>query len=148
MPITVSLSACRFWDYLSLIKSWNSWKPLEHLKIIAITTARIKYILKKKYPSKIVLNWCEFKGNSYLILRWLDRAFQGQYVPISGINKDLEISPPQLYYIKMKILLWSGYHDIGVVIATKWRRSPFLLAAVFLGTGNCSSKIVHGGFFL
>ena len=25
---------------------------------------------------------------------------------------------------------------------------PILLAAVFLGTGNCSSEIVHGNFFL
>ena len=25
---------------------------------------------------------------------------------------------------------------------------PILLVAVFLGTGNCSSKIVHGSFFL
>ena len=25
---------------------------------------------------------------------------------------------------------------------------PILLAAVFLGTGNCSSKIVHGSSFL
>ena len=39
----------------------------------------------------------------------------------------------------------------------QWHRSchsdkmtllPFLLAAVFLGTGICSSKIVYGGFFL
>ena len=25
---------------------------------------------------------------------------------------------------------------------------PILLAAVYLGTGNCSSKIIHGSFFL
>ena len=24
---------------------------------------------------------------------------------------------------------------------------PILLAAVYLGTGNCSSEIIHGGFF-
>ena len=34
-----------------------------------------------------------------------------------------------------------GCNDIRVVIATKWRH--YLLAAVFLGTGSCSSKIVH-----
>ena len=34
-----------------------------------------------------------------------------------------------------------GCNDIRVVIATKWRH--YLLTAVFLGTGNCSSKIVH-----
>ena len=39
----------------------------------------------------------------------------------------------------------------------QWHRSchsnemtllPILLAAVYLGTGNCSSKIIHGSFFL
>ena len=25
---------------------------------------------------------------------------------------------------------------------------PILLASVYLGTGNCSSKIIHGSFFL
>ena len=25
---------------------------------------------------------------------------------------------------------------------------PILLAAVYLGTGNCSSKIIHGSFFV
>ena len=27
-------------------------------------------------------------------------------------------------------------------------RLPILLAAVYVGTGNCSSKIIHGSFFL
>ena len=61
------------------------------MKIIAITTARIKYILEKNIPSKIVLTRYEFKGNSYYTLRWLDTGFQGQHLPILGIIKDLEI---------------------------------------------------------
>ena len=41
-------------------------------------------------------------------------------------------------------LLWSGlqrHQSCHSVL-------PILLAAVYLGTGNCSSKIVHGSFFL
>ena len=156
MPVTFSLSvktllilsACRFWDYSSFIKSSNSWKPLDHLNIIAITTARIKYILEKNIPSKIVLTWYEFKGNSYYTLRWLDTGFQGQYLSILGIIKDLEILFTTAVLDK---------EENFVMIRLPWHPSChsnemtpfafFLLAGVFLGTGNCSSKIVHGGFF-
>lgn len=40
----------------------------------------------------------------------------------------------------MKTCLYQGYNDIGVVIVTP---VPILFAAVFLGTRNFSSKIVH-----
>ena len=50
----------------------------------------------------------------------------------------------------MKIYHEQGFNDIGVVIVTKRRHClrAILLAAIFLGTGNCSYKIVHGSFFL
>ena len=41
-----------------------------------------------------------------------------------------------------------GCNGIGVVIARKMTLLPILLAAVYLGTGSCSFKIVHGSFFL
>ena len=62
-----------------------------------------------------------------------------------AINNDLKNLQTQLYYIEMIIYHDQGYNDIGDVIATKL---PILLAAVFLGTGNFSSKIVQGSFFL
>ena len=48
---------------------------------------------------------------------------------------------------KLKICYDQDYNDIGVNIATVTPLAT-LLAAVFLDTGNFSSKIVHGGFFL
>ena len=56
-----------------------------------------------------------------------------------AINNDLEKLPTQLYLIEMIIYHDQGYNDTGDVIATKL---PISLAAVFFGTGKCSSKIV------
>ena len=50
--------------------------------------------------------------------------------------------------MKMKICYDQGCNDIEVVKATKWHHYPILLAPVFLETGDCSSKIVHGNFLL
>ena len=57
-------------------------------------------------------------------LRWLDKVFQGQYLPslsinYVAINKDLEKLLPQLYYSKMKICHDQDSNNIAVVIATK-----------------------------
>ena len=54
--------------------------------------------------------------------RWLDRVFQGQYLPSLSdvaINKDFEKLPPQLHEKKMKLCYDQGFNDIGVVQATK-----------------------------
>ena len=45
-------------------------------------------------------------------------------------------------------LLWSRLQWHRSCHSDKMTLLPFLLAAVFLGTGICSSKIVYGGFFL
>ena len=96
--------------------------------------------------------WIKTMNKWTTLLRWLDTVFQGQYVLSLSINyvpmnKDLAKLPPQLYYIKMKICHDQRCNDIGRN-SRKWRHYLFLPAAVFLGTGNCSSKIVHGSFFL
>ena len=50
---------------------------------------------------------------------------------------------------KDKKILSSGFsNEIGVVIGNKMTLLPILLAAVYLGAGNCSSKIVYESFFL
>ena len=93
----------------------------------------------------------ESKISAFLGLRWLDTVFQGQYTSslslnYVAINKVLEKLPPQLYYIKMEICYdqswhWSCHNNEMMPL-------PILLAAVFLVTGNSSSKLVHGSFFL
>ena len=62
------------------------------------------------------------------------------------LNKGLEKLPPQLYYIKMKICYDQGWHRS--CHNNEMMPLRILLAAVFLVTGNCSSKLVHGSFFL
>ena len=45
-------------------------------------------------------------------------------------------------------LLWSGLQWHRSCHSNEMMPLPILLAAVFLGTGNCSSKIVYWSFFL
>ena len=45
-------------------------------------------------------------------------------------------------------LLWSGLQWHRSCHSNEMTPLPILLAAVFLGTGNCSSKIVYRSFFL
>ena len=45
-------------------------------------------------------------------------------------------------------LLWSGLQWHRSCHSNEMTLLPILLAAVYLGTENCSSKIVHGSFFL
>ena len=45
-------------------------------------------------------------------------------------------------------LLWSGLQRHRSCHSNEMTLLPILLAAVYLGTGNCSSKIVHESFFL
>ena len=47
-----------------------------------------------------------------------------------------------------KNLLWSGLQWHRSCHSNEMTLLPILLAAVYLGTGNCSSKIIHGSFFL
>ena len=45
-------------------------------------------------------------------------------------------------------LLWSGLQRHRSCHSNEMALLPILLAAVYLSTGNCSSKLVHGSFFL
>ena len=45
-------------------------------------------------------------------------------------------------------LLWSGLQRHRSCHSNEMTLLPILLAAVYIGTGNCSSKIIHGSFFL
>ena len=45
-------------------------------------------------------------------------------------------------------LLWSGLQRHRSCHSNEMTLLPILLAAVYLGTGNCSSKIIDGSFFL
>ena len=115
-----------------------------------------------KLPKTLFASWAvrcllfvmlceESKISGFLGLRWLDTVFQGQYpsslsINYVAINKDLEKLPPQLYCIKMKICCDQGWH--WSCHNNEMMPLPILLAAVFLVTGNCSSKLVHGSFFL
>ena len=81
-------------------------------------------------------------------LRWLDTVFQSQYLPslsinYVAINKDCEKLPyTTVVSDKDENLLW---------LTLQWHRScrsnEMTLLPIFLGTGNCSSKIVYGSFF-
>ena len=76
-------------------------------------------------------------------LRWLDIVFQGQYLPSLSVN-----------YVATNVLdkdenlLWSGLQWHRSCHSNEMTPLPILLAALFLGTGNCSSKIVYWNFFL
>ena len=73
-------------------------------------------------------------------LRWLDTVFQGQYLPSLSIN--------YVAINKDESLLWSGLQRHRSCHRNEIMLLPILLAAIYLGTGTCSSKIVHGSFFL
>ena len=79
-------------------------------------------------------------------VRWLDTVFQGQYLPSLSIKFGKIATTVVLD--KDKNLLWSGlqwhrsYHTKEMVLLA------ILHAVVFLGNGNCSSKIVQRSFFL
>ena len=80
-------------------------------------------------------------------LRWLDTVLQGQYLPslsenYVAINNDLVVLD------KDENLLWSGLQWHRSCHSNEMTPLPILLAAWFLGTGNCSSKIVYWNFFL
>ena len=94
------------------------------------------------------------KNVCYIVKPWLDTIFKGQCLPSSSLNyvaikkKKLEKFATAVVSDKDKNLSWSGL---------QWHRScqsneitplPILLPAIFLGTGNCSYKIVNGSFFL
>ena len=86
-------------------------------------------------------------------LRWLDTVFQGQYRPSLSINyvtinKVLEKLPPTVVLDKDENLLWSGLQWHRSCHSNEMTLLPILLTEVFLGTENCSSKIIHGSFFL
>ena len=85
-------------------------------------------------------------------VRWLDTVFQGQYLPLSlSINYvALEIwqIASTVVLNKDENLSWSGLQWHRSCHSNEMTSLPILLAAVSLGTGNRSSKIVHGNFFL
>ena len=87
-----------------------------------------------------------------VLLRWLDTVFQGQYLPSLSINnvainKDLEIKIASTVVLDNdEFLLWSGLQWHRSCHGNEMVSPPILLAAVFLNTWNCSSKIVHGSF--
>ena len=45
-------------------------------------------------------------------------------------------------------LLWSGLQQHWSCHSNEMTLLPILLVAVYLGTGNCSSKVIHESFFL
>jgi len=83
--------------------------------------------------NKIHDTWL-FRGTTSdkIYVRWLDRVFQGQYLPSFSINyvaikKKKKKLSPQLYWMQMKVPFDQGYNDIRVAIATKWRHYLFYL---------------------
>ena len=79
-------------------------------------------------------------------VRWLDTVFQGQYLPSLSIKFGKIATTVVLD--KDKNLLWSELQRHRCCHSNEMKLLPILLAAVYLGTGNCSSKIIHGSFFL
>ena len=91
--------------------------------------------------------------NIKMSLRWLDTVFQGQYLPslsmnYVAINKVLKKIATTVVLDKDENLSWSGLQRHRSCHSNEMTLLPILLAAVYLGTRNCSSKIVHGSFFL
>ena len=69
---------------------------------------------------------------------------KGRITNYFAINKDLEI----WILDKDENLLCSGLQKHWNCHSNEMKSLPILLAAVFLGTGNSSSKIVYGSSFL
>ena len=55
---------------------------------------------------------------------------------------------PTVVLDKDENLLWSGLQWHRSCHSNEMTLLPILLTEVFLGTENCSSKIIHGSFFL
>ena len=64
-----------------------------------------------------------------------------------AINKDFEITTTGVLD-KDENLLRLGLQRHRSCHSNEMTPLPILLAALFLGTGNCSFTIVHGSFFL
>ena len=75
-----------------------------------------------------------FRVNTSHKLRRHEQSF-GKIATIVVLDKDENLS-------------WSGLQRHRSCHSNEMTLLPFLLAAVYLGAGNCNSKIVHGSFFL
>ena len=87
------------------------------------------------------------------IWRWLDTVCKGHCLPSSSLNY-VAIKKPfgkiatTVVLDKDENLSWSGLQWHRSCQSNELTPLPILLAAMFLGTRNCSYKIVHGSFFL
>ena len=86
-----------------------------------------------------------FKVAQYSFLEWIPPTFERKLrrhkQRFGQINTTVVLD-------KDENLLWSGLQWHRSCHSNEMTPLPILLAAVFLGTGNCSSKIVYWSFFL
>ena len=101
---------------------------------------KIKMVTKAKYP----LQW-RFKVAWYSFSRSTPPKFKHK---LHRYKQRFEKIATTVVLLKDENLLWSGLQWHRSCHSNEMTPLPILLAAVFLGTGNCSSKIVHGSFFL
>ena len=81
-------------------------------------------------------------------VRWLNTVFQDQDLPSLSINYVAISKDWEKLRLHAENLLWSGLQRHRSCHSNELTLLAILLAAVFLGTENCSSKIVRGSFFL
>ena len=105
-------------------------------------------LISKLLPSKAT-----FQLHGGRLVRWLDTVFQGQYLPslsinYVAINKVFGKIATTVVLEEDENLFLSGLQRHRSCHSNEMTLFPILLAAVYLGTGNCSSKIIHGSFFV
>ena len=91
-------------------------------------------------PSEPVMNLMNFKVARYSFSRSIppkfERKLRRHKQRFGKINTTVVLD-------KDETLLWSGLQWHRICHSNEMRPLPILLAAVFLGSGNCSSKIVY-----
>ena len=87
----------------------------------------------------------KIKVARYSFLEWIPPTFEGK---LRRHKQRFGKIDTTVVLDKDENLLWSGLQWHRSCHSNEMTALPISLAAVFLGTGNCSSKIVYWSFFL
>ena len=95
---------------VTLSLNWNNYRKLKEPFLPRPQKMQVRISTCALYMYLIHFICFGFFSKVRVNLRWLDWIFLGGYLPSLGINyvamnKDMEKRFPQLYYIKMKILM-------------------------------------------
>ena len=140
---SVWTNICKNWfhqikDEVSLSSKTKSWR-------VKKKKSAHRYKTFRPIDTIVIGKVIHVKVARYSFLEWIPPTFERKLrrhkQRFGQINTTVVLD-------KDETLLWSGLQWHRSCHGNEMTPFPILLAAVFLGTGNCSSKIVYWSFFL